>query len=55
MIRKLTPWIGHREPKSVRVTAEMRDAIRYALDLAFEDQEHYLRHGNPIVDYGPTT
>jgi len=41
-----------QRPKNIRVTAAMRDAIRYALDLAFEDQDHYLRQGNPILDYG---
>jgi hypothetical protein len=30
-----------------------RAAIGYALDLAHNDQEHYLDYGAPDVDYGP--
>jgi hypothetical protein len=33
-------------------TNEERDAIEWALELALDDQQHYLDYGNPQLDYG---
>jgi len=41
----------HQKPKRIVITQPMRHAIGYALDLAFDDQEHYLKCGNPKTDY----
>lgn len=34
------------------MTTEQREALEWALDLAYEDQSHYLSCGSPEKDYG---
>lgn len=34
------------------VAAAYRETLGFALDLAYSDQEHYLRYGSPEIDHG---
>jgi len=37
---------------TMELTDEMRAALSYAISLAIEDQENWMRDGDPDVDYG---
>jgi hypothetical protein len=43
---------GQRKLDDIVIPGDMRAAIGCALDLAFQDQEHWLEHGSPTIDYG---
>jgi len=36
----------------IDVTPEQKEALEWALELAFDDQQHYLKVGDPVKDYG---
>ena len=36
----------------IALTEEEREALGYILDLAAEDQDQYLKYGDPHADYG---
>ena len=31
---------------------DLKLALEWAIELALDDQEHYLQNGDPVVDYG---